>query len=89
MVQFYIGSPIRVDELLVGNFGIPDVDSDVKERAGGIPLELRAPEMGIAFEELYPPAIGSIGSLKAFFTSWLDFELPEDYKHRCPIFCSR
>ena len=74
---------------MVGILGIPDVDSEVKERAGGIPLELRAAEMGIAFEELYPLAIGSIGSLKAFFTSWLDFELPEDYKRRCPIFCSR
>ena len=45
--------------------------------------------MGIAFEDLYPLAIGPIGSLKAFFTSWLDFEPPEDYKDRCPIFCSR
>ena len=45
--------------------------------------------MGIALEELDPGTVGPIGSLKAVFTSWLDFELPEDYKHRCPIFCSR
>jgi hypothetical protein len=27
--------------------------------------------------------------LKAVFGTGLDFELPEDYKHRCPIFCPR
>jgi hypothetical protein len=74
--------------LVVGRFGIPEVDGEVVERAGGIPLELSAPEMGVALEQLYPSTIGSIGFFKALFTSWLDFELPEDYKHRCPIFCS-
>jgi hypothetical protein len=45
--------------------------------------------MGIALEQPNPLAIGSIGFFKAFLTSRLDFKLPEDYKHSCPIFCSR
>ena len=74
---------------MVGGLGIPEVDGEVIERAGGIPPELSSPKMGIALKELDPGTFGPIGSLKAFFTSRLDFELPEDYKHRCPIFCSR
>jgi hypothetical protein len=30
-----------------------------------------------------------VDSFKAFLTFRLDFKLPEDYKHSCPIFCSR
>ncbi len=74
---------------MVSGLGIPKIDGGVIERAGGISPELSSLEMGIALEELDPGAFGPMGSLKAFFTSWLDFELPEDYKHRCPIFCSR
>lgn len=55
---------------------------------GGSRVELRALETGSRLKSC-PLAIGAIGSLKAFFTSRLDFELPEDYKDRCPIFCSR
>jgi hypothetical protein len=88
LVQFPVQGLIGVEELPVGGLGIPEVDSEVVARAGGIPLELSTPEMGIALKELDPGTIGTIGSLKAVFTSQLDFELPEDYKHRCLIFCS-
>jgi len=74
---------------MVSGFGIPEVDGEVKERAGGIPLEESAPVARVAFKQLNPRTKGSIGVLKAVFTSCLDFKLPEDYKHRCPIFCSR
>ena len=45
--------------------------------------------MRIAAKELDPGSFGAIDCLKAFFVSRLDFELPEDYKHRCPVFCPR
>jgi hypothetical protein len=35
-----------------------------------------------------PVATRAIDSFKALFATRLDFELPEDYKHRCPISCS-
>jgi hypothetical protein len=100
-VAFAPGEPFRASvyglvrnaifrqEVLVGSFGIPEVDGEVNERAGGIPPELSTPKMGIASKQSDPLTFGSIDSLKAVFTSRLDFELPEDYKHRCPIFCSR
>src|ERR1700739_4226676 len=88
-IQFFVSPAVCVEEVLVGRFGIPEVDGEVPESAGGIPQELSAPEMVIALEQPYPGAVRPVGVYKAFFTSWLDFELPEDYKHRCPIFCSR
>jgi hypothetical protein len=88
-VELLVRSAVFREELFVGGFGIPEVDGEVAKRAGGIPPKLRAPKMGIASEEPDPGTFGPIDSLKAVFTSWLDFKLPEDYKHRCPIFCSR
>ena len=43
----------------------------------------------ITLEEGSPFAGGGVDCFKPLFTSRLDFELPEDYKHRCPIFRSR
>jgi len=74
---------------MVIGLGIPEVQGEIKERAGGIPQELVTPEVWIALEEPDPRAIGPIDVFKPPSTSRLDFELPEDYKHRCPIFCSR
>jgi hypothetical protein len=88
LIQLPVQDLIGIEELPVSGLGIPEVDSEVAARAGGIPLELSSPEMGIALEELDPGTIGAIGFLKALLTSQLDFKLPEDYKHRCPIFCS-
>jgi hypothetical protein len=45
--------------------------------------------MRIALEELGPRAIGTIGGFKPYLISRLDFKLPEDYNHSCPIFCTR
>jgi len=88
-IQFFVGCAIGVEKVVVSGLGIPEVQGEVEERAGGIPQELSAPEMGIALEEPDPGTLGPIGVFKASITSRLDFELPEDYKHRCPIFCSR
>lgn len=88
-IQFFVSRAICVEEVLVSGLGIPEVEGEVEESAGGIPQELSAPEMRIALEQPDPGPVGAIGSYKAFITSWLDFELPEDYKHRGPIFCSR
>jgi hypothetical protein len=51
--------------------------------------ELGAPVVRVPLKQLGPCSGGAIDSFKPCFTSWLDFELPEDYKHRCPIFRSR
>jgi len=80
---------MAVEEGKIVGLGVPKVDREVPESAGGIPQELSSPKMGIAPEEPDPVTLGPIGFLKAVFTSWLDFKLPEDYKHSCPIFCSR
>ena len=80
---------MRAPKVLESGFGIPEVQGEVKMSAGGIPQELRAPKAGIAQEESDPVALGAVDSFKAFLTSRLDFKLPEDYKHSCPIFCSR
>ena len=50
--------------------------------------ELSALEMGIATEQLNPRTLGAVGVFKRYLISWLDFKVPEDYKHTCPIFCS-
>jgi len=88
-IQFFVSGPICAEEVLVSGFGVPEVDCEIVARTGRIPEELGTTEMGIALKELDPGAIGPIGFLKAVFTSRLDFELPEDYKHIGPIFCSR
>jgi len=48
--------------------------------------KLSSPKMGIALEKLNPRAGGSVGLFEAYEIYWLDFKLPEDYKHSCPIF---
>jgi len=80
---------MRAPKVLVSGFGIPEVQGEVEMSAGGIPQELRAPKARITQKELNPVAVKAIDSFKAFLTSRLDFKLPEDYKHSCPIFCSR
>jgi hypothetical protein len=75
-VDFVVSHPIGVEEVLITGFGIPEVEGEVGERAGGIGEEFSAPEVRIALEEPDPGTIASIGTFKAFFTSWLDFELP-------------
>jgi hypothetical protein len=69
VVQFFVNSTICVKEIVISGFGIPEVDREVEERAGGIPPELSSPKMGIALKELDPRAMGPIGTLKAVFTS--------------------
>jgi len=84
-----VGSLVRGFELLERGFGIPVVEGEVEARAGKVPQEASLPEVRIALKEPDPVALGAIGGLKAFFATGLDFVLPEDYKHSCPIFCSR
>jgi hypothetical protein len=43
---------------------------------------------GFAEKPGVPAAAGAIDSFKAFFGTSLDFVLPQDYNHRCPISCS-
>ena len=70
-------------------FGIPVVQGEVAARAGNIPQEARLPIVRIRLKQPSPVATGPIDCYKPFFTTGLDFVLPEDYKHKCPIFCSR
>ena len=80
---------IRGFELLKRVFGIPVVEGKVEARAGKVPQEASFPVVRIALKEANPVALGAVGGLKAFFATGLDFVLPEDYKHSCPISCSR
>jgi hypothetical protein len=84
-----VGCEIRGFKLLERGFGIPVVEGEVEARTGKVPQEASLPEVRIALEETDPVALGAIGGLIAFFATGLDFVLPEDYKHSCPIFCSR
>ena len=77
-----------MEKSAISVIGVPEVHGEVAGIAGGIVQELRTSEMGIAAKELYPRTLGAIGFFKAYAISRLDFEVPEDYKHRCPIFCS-
>jgi hypothetical protein len=82
-------APISAEELPVRGLGLPEVHGEVPLGAGGILEELRAAEMRMPLEKLDPGSRGPIGFFEAIFISRLDFKLPEDYKHRCPISCSR
>jgi hypothetical protein len=84
-----VGITIRGFELLEGFFGIPVVKSVVEVRTGEVLEEASLAVIRIALEEADPVTLGTIGGLKAFFATGLDFVLPEGYKHRCPISCSR
>ena len=70
-------------------FEVPVVDGRVVIRTGNITEKLRAPVVGIVLKELRPVSAWAIDSFEPRLTSRLDFELPEDYKRRCPIFRSR
>jgi len=56
---------------------------------GGIVHKLSMAKRRVAPEEPNPRSGGPIGFFEAYAISRLDFKLPEDYKHSCPIFCSR
>jgi len=47
-IYFFVGLTICIQEVAVSGLGIPEVDGEVVERAGGILLELSSPKMGIA-----------------------------------------
>jgi hypothetical protein len=53
-IQLLVSRAICVEEVLVRGLGIPEVDREVAESAGGIPQELSAPEMGIVLEQPDP-----------------------------------
>jgi hypothetical protein len=84
-----VGFEIRGFELLKRVFGIPVVEGEVEARAGKVPQEASLPVVWIALKEANPVALGAVGGFKVFFATGLDFVLPEDYKHSCPISCSR
>jgi len=84
-----VGGLIRGFELLERDFGIPVIEGVVEAGTGEVLEETSLAVMRIALEEADPIAVGAVGGLKAFFATGLDFVLPEGYKHRCPISCSR
>jgi len=88
-VQLAVSSLVTSKKPTVGRFGVPVIEGEEMKRVGNIAKELSAVVVRILLEELDPSARRAIDSFKTGFTSWLDFELPEDYKHRCPIFRSR
>jgi hypothetical protein len=88
-VQGLVGLAVGGLEIFIAGFQIPEVHSEVSAGAGKIFEEASPVVVGVAAKELNPGALEPIGVLKAFFASRLDFELPEDYKHRCPVFCPR
>jgi hypothetical protein len=45
--------------------------------------------MSIGLEKMNSTASEFAGVLNRYLISRLDFRLPEDYKGRCPIFCTR
>jgi len=87
--QFLIGGLVVFEEGPIVGFGVPIVHGIEVKRMRNIAKELCATVVRVAPEELRPISRGAIDSFKHSFTSRLDFELPEDYKHRCPIFRSR
>jgi len=89
MIQFVVGTPIFPEEFEVRGFGLPEVEGEGPQRAGGILKELRPAVTRMGLEQLDPSCCRPIGFFEAILISRLDFKLPEDYKHRCPIFCSR
>jgi hypothetical protein len=75
-IGFVVSLTVGGQEVLIRDLGIPEVQGEVDVRAGGIGVKSGTPEVRIALEELYPGTIAPIGTFKAFFISWLDFELP-------------
>ena len=87
-MQLVLSALIGREESAVSSLGIPEVQSEVAVLVGGIVQELSVPEVGVAAEKLAASALLAIGSFKGSVIYRLDFEVPEDYKDRCPIFCS-
>ena len=88
-VHFFVSGSILREELTVGGFEVPVVDGVEVKRVRNIAKELCASVMRVLLEQVGPLSGRTVDCFKHSFTSRLDFELPEDYKHRCPIFCSR
>jgi len=87
MVRSLIGGFETDQKLAIGRF--PGIDGVEMARTRNITKKLSAAEARVLLEPLYPLPCRAIDFFKSCFTSRLDFELPEDYKHRCPIFRSR
>jgi hypothetical protein len=88
-VEFLVGRVVTRKKAAVIGFGVPAIDSEEMMWTGNIAEKPCATVMRVTLEQLCQRPLRAIDSLKAFLTSLLDFQLPEDYKHRCPIFRSR
>ena len=75
-------------ELFVRFAGTPEIESEVSPRTKRIPHQPRLIAVGVALEQPYPVTVRAVGVLESFFTTRLDFLLPQRYKHRGPISCS-
>src|SRR5437899_11910166 len=67
----------------------PEVERHVGALRRHVAEKPRPAVFGIPAKEDCPVAFGAIDCFKALFAVRLDFEFPKDYKHRCPISCSR
>src|SRR5256885_909887 len=84
LVPVFVGG----HELFVGFLRIPEIESKVNRRTNGITQKTSLAVVRVAPEEPSPVTRRAIGVLESFFTTRLDFVLPEGYKHRCPVSCS-
>src|SRR5215475_842395 len=79
---------LSLKECFVRGLGMPVVGSEIYAGARRVPEQMGSSVMNVALKQGVPVAAGSIDYFKAIFATGLDFELPEDYKHSCPISCS-
>src|SRR5271165_6733137 len=92
-IQLLIGFAVLVQEMFIILTARPHIHGSISRRrgriAGHVAEETGLAELRVAGEEARPPSMPGVRRSKHFYALLPDIELPEDYKHRCPISCSR
>ena len=84
LVLFLVGC----HEFFISLARIPEIEREVNCDTKRITQKASLAVVGVAPEQPDPLLIRALGVFESFFTTRLDFGLPQRYKHRGPISCS-
>jgi hypothetical protein len=87
-VQRPVRFRVRRQKMFVSFAALPHVHGHITQRLGKIAQQASLAEVRGAAEQARPLPGAAVRKSKPDLALPLDIELPEDYKHRCPISCS-